>query len=504
MAPPVSYLRKGGDAVLKKRKPEKSKTSERADRQKKGVSLSKTNLVLAIASLFISVILLITTFMVNNTHQKLETISNEHIEWQQVAIDMEFASNYLTEEARAFVGSGNKNNTKNIDNYFWEARENQRREKALEKIRVRYSEESEIYQSLKAAVDESVELMNTEYLAMRLHLNALDQDTEELLEKYPELRTADVSKYEAMSFRDKLDAASDLLNGSLYRDKKDRIEDSVNTCLEQLIRETSSAQDKVTKIMATILALQRIWIVLLIAVMLSMIITVMNQIIQPLRRAVPSIQNDEPLPVSGAAEFRLLARTYNRMYHINQAYREKLLFKANHDPLTGVLNRAGIEEMLKGADLSEAALLIVDVDHFKTFNDRFGHEVGDLVLSTVVRTLQELFRIEDVICRMGGDEFAIIMWHMEPDKKQLIAEKINRGNEKLSKGENDLPPITISVGVAFGAESVPEELFRNADRALYMAKEAGRSRCCFFEEGKTGEETTGAGVEGAPTESETN
>ena len=450
---------------------------------KKGISLSRTNLVLAIASFVISVVLLFTTFLVNDTHQKLETVSNEHIEWQQVAIDMESASNYLTEEARAFVEPGNQdNNMENIEHYFWEAHENQRREKSLEKIRVRFSEDSEIYQALYSALQESYDLMNTEYLAMRIHLHAWKMDTEEVLEKYPELKGVDISRYADMEFHEMLNAASDLMNGSYYRFKKDRIENNVNTCLNHLIEDTAKAQSSVTEAMVFILIMQRVWIILLIVVMLVMIFTVMSQIIQPLRKAVPSIRNDEPIPVSGAAEFRLLARTYNRMYEINQAYREKLLFKANHDPLTGVLNRAGIQEMLKGADMSQAALLIVDVDHFKSVNDRFGHEMGDLVLSFVVKTLQELFRMEDVICRMGGDEFAIVMWHMDPDKKQLIADKVERANEKLKKAENDLPPISVSVGVAFGSKDNQRELFHHADRALYVAKEAGRSRCCFFDE----------------------
>ena len=104
------------------------KTTERNidNKPKKGVSLAKTNFVLAILALVISVVLLITTFQVNTTHEKLNLISKEHIEWQQVTIDMESASNYLTEECRAFVVSGKE---ENLEHYFWEARTNRRRER---------------------------------------------------------------------------------------------------------------------------------------------------------------------------------------------------------------------------------------------------------------------------------------------------------------------------------------------------------------------------------------
>ena len=279
------------------------KTTERNidNKPKKGVSLAKTNFVLAILALVISVVLLITTFQVNTTHEKLNLISKEHIEWQQVTIDMESASNYLTEECRAFVVSGKD---ENLEHYFWEARTNRRREKAVDKIRERFSEDSEIYQKLRSSLEESYNLMNTEYYAMRLYLYAYKKDTEELLDKYPELKTVELSEsVREANWKDQLDMAQQAVNNAYYRDKKDRIEKGVTDCMTELIGNTSNAQKAVTDDMSMILTLQRIWIALLIGIMLVIILTVMYQIINPLRKAVPKIRNDEPLLVSGAAAF---------------------------------------------------------------------------------------------------------------------------------------------------------------------------------------------------------
>src|SRR5580704_7244884 len=118
--------------------------------------------------------------------------------------------------------------------------------------------------------------------------------------------------------------------------------------------------------------------------------------------------------------------------------------------------------------------MFIDIDHFKRFNDSFGHDVGDLVLRVFAKTLMNHFRRGDIICRYGGEEFALVL----PDSSLKDAER--RGNDlcvevkqlSINHRNTILDPITISVGLAAFPEhgSTAEELFRVADKCLYDSK----------------------------------
>ena len=122
-----------------------------------------------------------------------------------------------------------------------------------------------------------------------------------------------------------------------------------------------------------------------------------------------------------------------------------------------------------------------DVDKFKEVNDHYGHAVGDIVLSTLGQTLRNYFRENDIIGRIGGDEFAIIMVEMTSDLKYTIEEKIEAVNETLSKEVDGVPAVSLSVGVAFSdRDNAEDDIFKDADKALYYIKEHGRHGCKIF------------------------
>ena len=452
--------------------------------KEKGFPLAKFNYILEIIVLVVAVFLLVTTFMVNSGYRGLKDTTEEYIECESLATDMELSSDKLTKAVRFFVESPfveGKFNRQYLDDYFEEiATDN--RQNIINAIEEYFPEGTDVYKDLYAALDRSTELENREYYAMRLTLEGCEVEIDDT---YPE-KVRDVvlsAEDRELSSDAKKELARNIVSVTdpIYSSCKESIEENINLCHAELIKEVRAAQDRATGRLDFMMIQQRIWLSLFIVAVLTIVTVTSIQIIRPLSRAVPYIRNEKTIPVSGAAEFRLLAKTYNRMYQINQTYREQLLFKANHDQLTGVLNRAGIEDMLKGADLNDAALLIVDVDNFKKFNDQYGHETGDKVLYTVAQTLQKLFRAEDVICRMGGDEFAIVMWHVGMGQKELIANKILRGNGELNKGVDGLPPISISVGIAFGSQG-SNDLFHHADQALFEAKRRGRNTSAFYGE----------------------
>ena len=121
-------------------------------------------------------------------------------------------------------------------------------------------------------------------------------------------------------------------------------------------------------------------------------------------------------------------------------------------------------------------------DCFKSVNDTCGHAAGDKTLKKVAELLLTAFRSIDHVCRIGGDEFAIIMVEMTSDLAYTIQEKIDAVNETLTKQEGDGPKVSLSVGVAFSDRKNPgRTIFEDADKALYEQKNHGKCGCSFYE-----------------------
>ncbi|GJL78136.1 MAG: hypothetical protein NPINA01_11250 [Nitrospinaceae bacterium] len=158
--------------------------------------------------------------------------------------------------------------------------------------------------------------------------------------------------------------------------------------------------------------------------------------------------------------------------------------KALVDSLTNVLNRNAynmkIGQMVREFPrLKEHfCLLVVDIDFFKKFNDKYGHKAGDRVLRSVSSSIQETLRASDLVFRYGGEEFVILLSGIQLDNAVKLAEKIRQGVEKDYFIDKDRKmKVTISLGVACVRDDDTElTLFERADKALYLAKENGRNR----------------------------
>jgi two-component system cell cycle response regulator len=131
----------------------------------------------------------------------------------------------------------------------------------------------------------------------------------------------------------------------------------------------------------------------------------------------------------------------------------------------------------RGAALT---MMILDIDHFKRVNDTHGHDVGDLVLKGFAAQLQESVRGGDLLCRLGGEEFVVVMPGADAAQAGRIAERARRTTESRKfaiAGAAGSVSITVSIGLAqWRDEWDSAELYRRADRALYLAKSAGRNR----------------------------
>ena len=152
-----------------------------------------------------------------------------------------------------------------------------------------------------------------------------------------------------------------------------------------------------------------------------------------------------------------------------------------HDALTGLYNRSAYDFMKNDLDMSHNALLLIDVDKFKTVNDTYGHDVGDLVLKRVAEVLKYSFRATDLVFRLGGDEFVVIMSNVDSSMRRQVKAKIEQANVMLQKPADELPPTSLSVGVAFADRENPDgDIFKDADTALYRMKEGGRCGCVIY------------------------
>jgi len=163
------------------------------------------------------------------------------------------------------------------------------------------------------------------------------------------------------------------------------------------------------------------------------------------------------------------------------AREESLLIDAFTDPLTGLANRRAfdqrLEEWTTGQPLEPFALMMIDVDHFKTINDRFGHDCGDRALAAVGEVLKRLESEKDIVARYGGEEFAVLLWNCDLPAAMRRAEHVRRLIAAKRFGEiDDAAPLTVSIGVSQTDRcGSPGSVRRDADAALYRAKAAGRN-----------------------------
>jgi len=162
---------------------------------------------------------------------------------------------------------------------------------------------------------------------------------------------------------------------------------------------------------------------------------------------------------------------------------EDALKKAMHDPLTGALNRAALDTMLdKEIDLAHRhdnplTLLMVDIDHFKSINDTYGHSMGDKVLRSLVDGLNAHIRNSDVLFRYGGEEFTILLNNTNIEGAHLLAQRIRASIEGMTHMyDENVIQLTVSIGVAMLEDDEKANHFLDrADKALYAAKKLGRN-----------------------------
>ena len=167
--------------------------------------------------------------------------------------------------------------------------------------------------------------------------------------------------------------------------------------------------------------------------------------------------------------------------------RDRLEHRASHDPLTGLANRALFAQQVEAAlnrPHGRAVVLLLDLDDFKRVNDRFGHEIGDELLVAFTRRLRACLRTSDLPARLGGDEFAVLLDRGDHERATRIAERIQLAFREPFKLSTATLRVGASTGIALGehGEANATEVLRNADVAMYAAKEQEKGRFEVFDD----------------------
>jgi len=186
---------------------------------------------------------------------------------------------------------------------------------------------------------------------------------------------------------------------------------------------------------------------------------------------------------------QLLAREAATTFDNARLY-DELRQQASRDPLTGLANRSRLQdrvdhalERTRGRSPKQAAVLFIDLDHFKHLNDRFGHAKGDRALQVMAERIRTIIRPGDTAGRLGGDEFAVLLEDVDGAKDvELVCRRLLEGLVQPIELGDALPIVSASIGYALAGEdnTTSEDMLRNADIAMYAAKAAGRGQVVAF------------------------
>lgn len=197
----------------------------------------------------------------------------------------------------------------------------------------------------------------------------------------------------------------------------------------------------------------------------------------------------EPIVKDDLRMLTMLANQAGLAIENSQLY-EKTVMLAQLDSLTELWNHGYFQYLLLSelektrANQAPLSLILIDIDHFKVYNDTLGHQAGDKILKNLASLLKDQSRKMDFVCRYGGEEFAIILPKTDKKETILIAERLREDIEKHTFANEDIFPtkkLTVSLGISSFPEDglLPAELISASDKALYRAKNKGRNTTCY-------------------------
>lgn len=431
-----------------------------------------------IIAAILSLLLIITSVLGLRSFNDEREATEKYILCEKAAQKLQKGSDVLTEQVRLFVLTGD---ARYMDGYFTEANVTKSRDTALEELSV-YFADSSVFAALQEALGESRTLMEREFYAMRLVADALGMEKESLPKEVLSVNlTADDA---ALPAAEKLEAARGYVSDSVYQMYKTRISDGVTRCMDGIIEYTENQQKWDATLFRIFYVVQEIGLAALIVAFVISNFIVRKMIVQPLMEYNDSIRRNTTVPVVGAVELQSLAETYNSVFEANAEAQRMIRREAEHDALTDLLNKGAFDKALNrySQDSTPYALILADIDTFKSINDTFGHAAGDEALRAFANSLKKAFGSSDCVARVGGDEFSVIVAGSAEKLRSVVSERLYEVQKDLAAHSENHPHMTVSFGVSFSDGIRPrDKMFIDADKALYYVKKHGKGGIKFAE-----------------------
>ena len=469
---------------------DKDKVDKEETKKSKGIGLKWLGVLLGILSILVSALLLIASYRISASSKAVQDASDAYINSQIAANQLKQGSDNLTTDVRSFVVTGK---TKYLDYYFKERMELKTFDNAYEQLKPLLADES-LTSSLKMINDYEDKLKELEAKAILMAMEYYDiQD-----QKYHDnLSDYKLTTYEeSLPIEEKRDKSislafggdSELVHYGDYDMYKKIVNDNIEIFIKQLASATQNDQaDSMKSLDNSVNALRRMTIYSMLFLML-MAFTILNFVVRPLLKNIEHINTHDYLEEEGVYEIKYLATSYNQMMSRVNDNQKKLSYEASHDALTGLFNRQAYLDNIRTFEGSKICFLHLDVDNFKFINDTYGHDVGDRYLKKVATVLEHSFRKGDQVYRLGGDEFAVIMDEIVEENAQIVIDKIELIETALTDGSDGVPVSAVSAGATFyNGEGEVDRVYKEADLALYAAKNSGKGKLVFYDESMANE-----------------
>ena len=439
-----------------------------------GMSIRLIGAIATVVAIALSFVAFTIAGYVSDAKDLIDEYEGRFITCNEAINELQDASNYLTTQARMFVTTGRKSC---MDAYIEELNDIDRRGNALTKIKASFSDDIAVTTELTEALEASDSLAKNELVAMKLAAGFYGYESVPTT-----IENASLGKYASLKRADKLDAAKELVLGDEYERAKNDIAQNVEASSQALLENLNTELGSNNAHMENLLFQLRIVVALLLCVVMLLVLVVLLYVLKPLTQYIKRIEQGEPLEANGSYELHYLANAYNNMYENNSQRLEQLRELAERDPLTGISNRSGYDGFL-ATHTRNIALLLIDIDNFKEFNHVYGNDTGDAVLIKLANALSTAFRSTDFPCRLESDMFAVIMTNVNASLHDTVAGKLELVNSILANDSDNLPLITLSVGVAFSTEGMSDrDIYRAAESALHHVQNNGRNGLAFYGE----------------------
>lgn len=419
----------------------------------RGINLGLLSISLTVVISLVFIAVFVSTVKLKNGLRKTETLVEELLICEESTREIKETSSYLAEQTRLFIIRKDKDYA---DNVLREINETKTIENAFKKLSNVIKKDSTAFEHLNIAQEQTQDLIDTELYTINLCYSSFTESAEK------EARDI-VFNTEFLNLKNKICSNCNFIVTKI----ENQLQDYVNKSSSSLLKEFN-----ITMFSIFVLLISS---VLFVAALFGLVII-------PIKQYLVSIKKDEKLKLKGSAEFKYLAATYNEIYEIKARNEKRLLMNAEYDALTGILNRRAFNEICISSEKQQQniALLLIDIDDFKKVNDTFGHISGDKALRIVAGLLNETFRKDDYVARIGGDEFAAILIDFKPEGISIILKKLNEINEKLSNLKEEFNPMSISCGISVSCKGYSQELYNQADKALYFVKNHGKKNSCVY------------------------